>query len=96
MVTYTRGALHTGSIRPLKVPRPITVGEICAGDDGPRTLVLGIRLRVVSIDDHWMIYTRWWRDTPVNREYFDCLLETGRRVIIFRDHNTGNWFKQFA
>ena len=94
MFTDTRGALRLSSIRPLKVPQPIEIKKTCEGK--PNILVLNTPMKVISIEDTWKVYTRWWRTVPIDREYFDCLLETGQRIILFKDHNTGHWFKQSA
>jgi hypothetical protein len=49
---------------------------------------------VVSVDDRWSIEDEWWREKPVSRMYFECLLEDGQCVTVFQDLLTGEWYRQ--
>ena len=74
----------------LNAPRPALVEP---GFDGaPRavdreTVALVRRKRVVD---------RWWTEEPVDRRYFEVVLESGRNVCVYRDQDAGCWFAQNA
>jgi len=54
------------------------------------------RVRVVVLREEWRVVDRWWTEEPVERCYFEVLLESGRNVVIFRDEPSGKWFRQSA
>ena len=66
------------------------------GDDGaPVSLKLrGHRVTVESVADRWRIDDEWWRGRPVSRMYYECLVDRGLRVMVFRDLVTGEWYQQ--
>jgi len=37
------------------------------------------------------VQDRWWTDDPVDRSYFDVIVEPGRHALIFRE-SSGGWF----
>ncbi len=37
---------------------------------------------------------RWWTEQPINRRYFDVVLESGQNVVVFHDGANGRWFSQ--
>ncbi len=86
-------------LRPLNTPSPVTVrtGEngrptaVGPGDEGSTT-GSGLR-RVVQIREVWRIDDEWWRD-PVSRLYFDVVLDSGRRAVLYRDLVRGGWYRQ--
>jgi len=41
----------------------------------------------------WRIDDEWWRQ-PISRQYFEVMLESGRRVVIFQDLVAATWFMQ--
>jgi hypothetical protein len=45
---------------------------------------------VVAVRDSWRVQDRWWTDEPVDRSYFDVVLEPGRPVLIYREAS-GQW-----
>ncbi len=51
-------------------------------------------LRVVSIDNMWKIDEEWWREKPIVRMYYQVTTEDGRRITLFRDLTTGEWYQQ--
>jgi len=53
-------------------------------------------VQVADVKEEWRVVDRWWTDEPVERRYFEALLETGRNVVVFRDEDTGQWFTQNA
>jgi len=58
--------------------RPITVG----------------RLRVEAVREDWVVEDRWWTGKPLQRRYFELVLENGRNVVVFRDLKTRAWHTQ--
>ena len=53
-------------------------------------------MRVAELREEWRVVDRWWTEEPVERRYFEALLETGRNVVVFRDEASGAWFRQSA
>ena len=83
--------LRALSLRPLGAPRPVTV-EAAPGA-APRAVALGGRLRAVAaVRDEWLVQDRWWTDGPVDRHYYELVLDPGRVAVVFRDIRAGEWF----
>jgi hypothetical protein len=64
-------------------------------DDGaaPGSVVLeGRRRPVTAVRDEWLVQDRWWTDRPVDRHYFELVLDPGRVAVVFRDIRAGRWF----
>jgi hypothetical protein len=75
----------------LNPPRPALVE---AGVDGvPRRVN---REAVVAVREEWRVVDRWWTDEPIDRRYFDVVLESGRNTAVYRDRETASWFTQRA
>lgn len=60
-------------------------------DGAPR---LVNRLTVELIREEWRVLDRWWTEQPINRRYFDVVLESGQNVVVFHDGANGRWFSQ--
>jgi hypothetical protein len=54
------------------------------------------RQRVAVVREEWRVVDRWWTEEPVNRRYFEVVLETGENVCVFRDAEAACWFSQRA
>jgi hypothetical protein len=54
------------------------------------------RMRVATLREEWRVVDRWWTEEPVERRYFEVMLESGRNVVVFRDESSGEWFRQSA
>ena len=91
MVTDTGGASTARSARRLNAPRPALVE---AHADGTPRRVNRAGSRVLR--EEWRIVDRWWTEEPVDRRYFDVVLETGENAVVYRDGETGAWFTQRA
>jgi hypothetical protein len=78
-------------LRGLAAPRPV---EVDAGPGGaPRAVVLrGRRRRVAAVRDEWLVQDRWWTERPVDRHYFELVLDPGRVAVDYRDIHEGGWF----
>jgi hypothetical protein len=51
---------------------------------------------VTVVREEWRVVDRWWTEDPVDRRYFEVVLETGRNVCVYRDREVGCWFTQNA
>ena len=91
MVAHSRGAGAARSARRLNAPRPALVEG--HADGTPRRVN---RRGVALVREEWRIVDRWWTDEPVDRRYFDLVLETGENVVVYLDGETGAWFTQRA
>ena len=75
----------------LNEPQPALVEP---GFDGtPREVN---RSPVLIVREEWRVVDRWWTDDPVSRRYFDLVLESGERCVVYRDGERGGWFTQRA
>ncbi|HJS48960.1 MAG TPA: hypothetical protein VJ745_01445, partial [Gaiellaceae bacterium] len=54
------------------------------------------REQVTLVREEWCVVDRWWTDDPVDRRYFEVVLESGRNVCVYRDREQGCWFTQNA
>ncbi len=46
------------------------------------------------VREEWRVVDRWWTDEPVDRHYFEVVLEGGRNVCVYRDAEKLCWFTQ--
>jgi hypothetical protein len=49
--------------------------------------------KVEAILESWRIDDEWWRQT-ISRNYMEVMLEGGKRMVLFQDLITGQWFAQ--
>ena len=54
------------------------------------------RRDVAIVREEWRVVDRWWTDEPIDRRYFDVVLESGQRTVVFLDGESGRWFAQNA
>ena len=54
------------------------------------------RQGVALVREEWRIVDRWWTEEPVDRRYFDLVLESGENAVVYRDGESGAWFTQRA
>jgi hypothetical protein len=52
------------------------------------------RQPVALLREEWRVVDRWWTEVPISRRYFDVVLETGQKVVVYRDEEVGRWFTQ--
>ena len=87
--------MDTRSLRALASPRPVRV--VTAPNGIPHAVVMGGRRRAVAeVREDWLVQDRWWTDEPVDRHYFELLLEPGRPLVVFREAAGGGWFTHDA
>jgi hypothetical protein len=75
----------------LNAPRPALVETSFAGE--PR---LVNRQQVALVREEWRVVDRWWTEEPVDRRYFEVVLESGQNVCVYRDLEAGCWYTQAA
>ena len=92
MVPTSRTPLRVDRLRALNVPEPAVVvlanGEPTAVR---RSKEKGGGQAVEAVLDVWRVDDEWWRRT-ISRRYVEVLLESGKRVVLFEDLQTGEWF----
>jgi hypothetical protein len=91
LVTHTGSTRSIGSARRLNAPRPALVEG--HADGTPRRVN---RQDVALVREEWRIVDRWWTDEPVDRRYFDLVLETGENTVVYLDGENSAWFTQRA
>jgi hypothetical protein len=91
MVAHSRGARPAGSAGRLNTPRPALVEA--HADGSPRQVN---RQPVVLVREEWRVVDRWWTDQPVNRRYFEIVLDSGQHTVVFHDREARTWFSQSA
>ena len=93
MVKDTRKASGSGDIRSLNEP---IVLPVKADEDGsPVALKLRRRwIDVESVSDRWRISDEWWREQPVDRIYFTCVVDGGIKITVFQDIISQQWYWQ--
>jgi hypothetical protein len=84
-------AVRSGVAGRLNAPRPAIVETAPAGE--PRVVD---RELVMVVREEWRVVDRWWTDEPVDRRYFEVVLESGRNVCVYRDGEQRCWFTQRA
>ena len=82
-------AVRRGVAGRLNAPRPALVEQAVSGE--PR---LVDRELVTVVREEWRVVDRWWTDEPVDRRYFEIVLESGQNVVVFRDEERGAWYAQ--
>ncbi|HLG09628.1 MAG TPA: hypothetical protein VI409_13245 [Gaiellaceae bacterium] len=51
---------------------------------------------VALVREEWRVVDRWWTEEPVDRRYFEVVLESGQNVCVYRDGGRSCWFTQNA
>jgi hypothetical protein len=54
------------------------------------------RQLVALVREEWRVVDRWWTEEPVDRRYFEVVLEGGQNVCVYRDQEAAVWFSQNA
>lgn len=92
MVEDTGKALRPGTYKPVNTPEELKIEE---GADGrPTAIKLKRRQAIISIEDRWRIDDEWWRAAPVSRLYYNVLLASGQRLVLYKDLISGSWYEQ--
>ena len=92
MVEDTGKTLRPGTYKPVNTPEELKIEEDA---DGLPVAVKGKRRQaVMTIEDRWRIDDEWWRAAPVARLYYNVLLASGQRVVLYKDLVSGGWYEQ--
>ena len=91
MVAHSRAAGTARTARRLNQPRAALVET--EFDGTPRQVN---RQAVAIVREEWRVVDRWWTEEPVDRRYFDVVLESGENAVVYRDEDAGLWFTQRA
>ena len=93
MVATSGGAGGPRTLRRLNGPRRV---EVRASAAGVPTALRRNRtwLLVADVLDRYRTDDRWWTERPVERTYYELLLEDGRTATVFRDEIEGSWHEQ--
>jgi hypothetical protein len=86
-----QGFPRAGTVGRLNAPRPALVET--EFDGTPRVVN---RQLVGVVREEWRVVDRWWTDVPVDRRYFEVVLESGQNVCVYRDQEANCWFSQNA
>ena len=89
MVAHPGATGAARSPRRLNAPRAALVETHL--DGVPRAVD---RAGVALVREEWRVVDRWWTDEPVDRRYFDLVLESGENRVVFRDGEREAWFSQ--
>jgi hypothetical protein len=85
-------ALCLNTLKPLNLPEPVTVVESASG--APAAVRMPRRQVVTAVEDRWRIDDEWWRSEPLSRLYYAVRFKSGQRMVIFKDLNSENWYRQ--
>jgi len=88
MVAPARTPLRTDRLRAVNAPKPVALEWDASG-------VLSVSKvgKIEAILETWRIDDEWWRQ-PIARAYMEVMLEGGKRLVLFQDLITGEWFSQ--
>jgi hypothetical protein len=92
MVENTGKTLRADTYRPVNVPESVKVEEDASGI--PLAVREKRRQTTVTIDGRWRIDDEWWRAEPISRLYYNVLLASGQRLVLYKDLVTGDWYQQ--
>jgi hypothetical protein len=92
VVENTGKTLRADAYKPVNAPEALKVAEDAAGL--PVAVRLKQRQAIASIEDKWRIDDEWWRAAPVSRLYYNVLLASWQRMVLYKDLVSGSWYEQ--
>jgi phage tail sheath protein FI len=92
MVENTGKTLRADAYKPVNTPTALQVEEDASGF--PLAVKGKRRQAITSIEDRWRIDDEWWRAEPVSRLYYNVLLASGQRLVLYKDLIAGGWYEQ--
>jgi hypothetical protein len=75
-------------VRPGRVNRPWPVPVQMGPDGAPQSVG---RLAVESVREEWLVEDGWWTQEPLQRRYFEVVLEDGSDVVVFSETASNGW-----
>jgi hypothetical protein len=92
VVEDTGKTLRPDTYKPVNTPEALKVEEGANG--APAAVKQKRRQTVIAIDDRWRIDDEWWRATPISRFYYNVILNSGQRLVLYKDLVNGGWYEQ--
>jgi hypothetical protein len=92
VVENTGKTLRVDACKPVNTPQALTVEESAEGM--PVAVRQKVRQAVISIEDRWRLDDEWWRAQPISRLYYNVLLASGRRLVLYKDLISEGWYEQ--
>lgn len=78
------------SLRAIGAPRAARV--TCGSDGVPAEVEVDGRMRRVdAVRDDWLVQDLWWTGRPVDRHYWELVVDPGRLVVAYRETADGSW-----
>ena len=93
MVENTGKTLRADTCKSVNTPQALTVEESAAGMPAA-VRQQKVRQAVISIEDRWRLDDEWWRAQPISRLYYNVLLASGQRLVLYKDLVNGGWYEQ--
>jgi hypothetical protein len=92
MVKNPGKALWTNTFKPINIPEPVSVEE----DSSALPVAVRMKRRQVvsTIEDRWRIDDEWWRSEPISRLYYVVLLDSGHRLVLYKNLANKCWYCQ--
>jgi len=95
MVEDTGKTLRADTYRSVNAPESVRVEEDASGlPVAFREKRQPFRGRMAAIEDRWRIDDEWWRAEPVSRLYYAVRLDSGQRLVLYKDLNDSRWYRQ--
>lgn len=91
MVQNSRKTVCSETIE-LNRPEPVKIQESPIGL--PVAVRTPRRQAIVAIEDRWRIDDEWWRTKPISRVYYAIILESGQKMMIYKNLTDGDWYRQ--
>jgi len=92
VVKDTGKTVRADTYKPVNTPSALQVEADAL--ELPVAVKLKRREAVISIEDRWRIDDEWWRAEPVSRLYYNVLVASGQRLVLYKDLVTGEWYEQ--
>ena len=92
MVKDSGKTLRADTYRPVNAPEPIEVEE--GPSACPQAVKTPRRQTVAAIDNMWRIDDEWWRREPISRLYYSIRLDSGYRLVLFKNLFNNHWYQQ--
>jgi hypothetical protein len=92
VVADTGKTLRADAYKPVNAPEALKVEENAAGL--PVAARIKRRQSVMTIEDRWRIDDEWWRAEAISRLYYNVLLASGQRLVLYKDLIKGYWYEQ--
>lgn len=78
---------------PRRLATPVPVAVQAEHSGYPRVVDGAL---VEAVRESWLVEDRWWSPAPVRRRYWEVVTRGGHNLVLFRDLQTGQWYRQAA